>query len=90
MILSALNPVLALLATSLIGAAVLAFIRDYRWSARLNILFSGVVLAFAVTLFHPPADRQFSADRRSQCRLHRAQRACRLHHQYFQRELYRP
>ena len=64
MIFSVFNPVLALLATSLIGAAVLALIPDYRLSARLNILFSGLVLAFAVTLFHarPPADNFLLTD----------------------------
>ncbi|QAY95126.1 hydrogenase 4 subunit F [Methylovirgula ligni] len=64
MIFSALNPVLALLATSLIGAAVLALIPDYRLSARLNILFSGAVLAFAVTLFYyrPPTNNFLLTD----------------------------
>ncbi len=64
MIFSAFNPVLALLATSLIGATVLAFISDYRLSARLNIVFSGVILAFAVTLFHarPPTDNFLLTD----------------------------
>lgn len=33
----AFNPLIALLLTSLVAAAALAFVRDYRWSARLNI-----------------------------------------------------
>src|SRR5574337_700193 len=54
----AFNPIIALLVTSLVAAAVLAFVSDYRWSARLNILASFVVLLFALLLFRsrPPAD----------------------------------
>ena len=46
-----LNPIVALLLTSLVGATVLAFVWDYRWSARLNVFASGVVLLFALLLF---------------------------------------
>ena len=60
----AFNPIIALLATSLVGAAVLALVRDYRWSARLNILASLIVLLFALLLFveRPPADDILLAD----------------------------
>ncbi len=51
-----LNPIGALLLTSLLAAAVLALIRSYRWSAGLNILASGTVLVFAASLvWHRPA-----------------------------------
>jgi hydrogenase-4 component F len=60
----AFNPIIALLLTSLIAAAALAFVRDYRWSARLNILASFVVLLFALLLFRsrPPVDDLLLAD----------------------------
>ena len=47
-----------------IAAAALAFVRDYRWSARLNILASFVVLLFALLLFRsrPPVDDLLLAD----------------------------
>jgi len=58
------NPIIALLLTSLVAAAALAFVRDYRWSARLNILASFVVLLFALLLFHsrPPVNDLLLAD----------------------------
>ena len=58
------SPIAALLATSLVAAALLAFVRDYRWSARLNILASAIVLGFAVQLFQsrPPANAYLLAD----------------------------
>jgi hydrogenase-4 component F len=58
------NPIAALLATSLVAAAVLAFVRDYRWSARLNIAASFIVLVFALLLFRdrPPVDDLLLAD----------------------------
>ena len=54
--LPAFNPVIALLLVSLTASAVLAFVRDYRWSARINILASLIVLLFALLLFRsrPP------------------------------------
>jgi hydrogenase-4 component F len=60
----AFDPITALLLTSLIAAAALAFVRDYRWSARLNILASFVVLLFALLLFHsrPPVNDLLLAD----------------------------
>ncbi|WP_158927657.1 hydrogenase 4 subunit F [Acidisphaera sp. S103] len=60
----AFSPIIALLLTSLIAAAALAFVRDYRWSARLNIFASLVALLFALLLFHsrPPADDLLLAD----------------------------
>ena len=60
----AFNPIIALLLTSLVAAAALAFVRDYRWSARLNILASFVVLLFALLLFRsrPPVDDLLLAD----------------------------
>lgn len=51
MIAPAINPVTILLATSPLAAAVLAGVRDYRLSARLNILASFVVLVCALLLF---------------------------------------
>ena len=59
-----LNPIGALLLTSLLGAAVLAGVRDYRWSARLNVAASFVVLLFALLLFRdrPPASNFLLAD----------------------------
>ena len=56
MSLPAFNPVIALLLVSLTASAALAFVRDYRWSARLNILASLVVLLLALLLFtdRPP------------------------------------
>jgi hydrogenase-4 component F len=58
------SPIAVLLATSLIAAAALAFVRDYRWSARLNILASLVVLVFALMLFRarPAADELVLVD----------------------------
>ena len=46
------------------AAAALAFVRDYRWSARLNILASFVVLLFALLLFRsrPPVNDLLLAD----------------------------
>jgi hydrogenase-4 component F len=60
----AFNPIIALLLTALVAAAALAFVRDYRWSARLNILASFVVLVFALLLFRtrPPVDDLLLAD----------------------------
>jgi hydrogenase-4 component F len=60
----AFNPIIALLLTPLVAAAALAFVRDYRWSARLNILASFVVLLFALLLFQsrPPVDDLLLAD----------------------------
>lgn len=60
----AFNPIIALLLTALVAAAALAFVRDYRWSARLNILASFVVLLFALLLFRtrPPVDDLLLAD----------------------------
>ncbi|WP_114913098.1 hydrogenase 4 subunit F [Acidibrevibacterium fodinaquatile] len=60
----AFNPIIALLLTSLVAAAALAFVGDYRWSARLNILASFVVLLFAMLLFgsRPPVDDLLLAD----------------------------
>ena len=64
MIAGLFNPIGALLATSLFGAGVLALISDYRWSARLNVVFSGLGLFCALMLFHsrPPADDYLLAD----------------------------
>jgi hydrogenase-4 component F len=58
------DPIIALLLTSLVAAAVLALVRDYRWSARLNILGSLVALAFALLLFRsrPRTDELLLAD----------------------------
>jgi hydrogenase-4 component F len=60
----AFNPIFALLLTSLVGAAVLAFTRDYRWSARLNILASFITLLFALLLlrYRPPLNDVVLAD----------------------------
>ena len=51
-------PIVALLLVSLIAAAALAFVQNYRWSARLNILASFVVLLIALFLLRsrPPAN----------------------------------
>ena len=59
-----LNPITALLLTSLVAAAALAFVRDYRWSARLNMVASGIVLVFALLLFRsrPPVNDFLLAD----------------------------
>ena len=61
---SAFNPIAALLLTSLVGAATLAFVRDYRWSARLNVVASLIVLLSALALFfqRPPVNAFFIAD----------------------------
>jgi hydrogenase-4 component F len=58
------NPITALLLTSLVAAAALAFVRDYRWSARLNMVASGIVLVFALLLFRsrPPVNNFLLAD----------------------------
>jgi hydrogenase-4 component F len=60
----AFDAIPALLLTSLIGAAALALVRDYRWSARLNILASFVTLLFALLLFRsrPPVNDLLLAD----------------------------
>ena len=59
-----LNPIGAILLTSLVAAAALALVRDYRWSARINILASLLVLIFAALLVwrRPPADALLLAD----------------------------
>jgi hydrogenase-4 component F len=64
MSMTAFNPIVALLATSLVAAVALAFLRDYRQSARLNILASFVLLLFALLLFRsrPPVDDLLLAD----------------------------
>jgi hydrogenase-4 component F len=64
MSMTAFNPIVALLATSLVAAVALAFLRDYRRSARLNILASFVLLLFALLLFRsrPPVDDLLLAD----------------------------
>ena len=46
-----MNPIMAVLATPLLAASVLAAIGDYRRSARLNVLASGISLLFASLLF---------------------------------------
>ncbi|MHB8884434.1 MAG: hydrogenase 4 subunit F [Methylovirgula sp.] len=58
------NPIMALLLTSLVAAAALAFVHDYRWSARLNMVASGIVLVFALLLFRsrPPVNDFLLAD----------------------------
>ena len=58
------NPLEALLLTSLVGAVVLAAVSNYRWSARLNVLFSGITLAIALQLFRgrPEANDYLLAD----------------------------
>ena len=58
------NPITALLVTSLMAAAALAVVRDYRWSARLNMVASGIVLLFALLLFRnrPPINDVLLAD----------------------------
>lgn len=58
------NPITALLATSLVAAAILAVIRDYRLSARLNIVASGIALLLAILLLRsrPPVDELLLAD----------------------------
>jgi hydrogenase-4 component F len=64
MSISAFDPIIALLLTSLVAAAAIAFVRDYRWSARLNVLASFVVLLFALLLFRsrPPGNDVLLAD----------------------------
>ena len=64
MTMPAFDPITALLLTSLIGAAALALVRNYRWSARLNIVASFVTLLFALLLFRsrPPANDLLLAD----------------------------
>ncbi|MBW4022051.1 MAG: hydrogenase 4 subunit F [Proteobacteria bacterium] len=59
-----LNPIGALLLTSLLGAAVLALMPNYRWSARVNVAASGLACLWALALFHarPPATTLFIAD----------------------------
>ena len=84
------NPIIALLLTSLVAAAALALVRDYRWSARLNMAASFVVLLFALLLFREPAAGQRpSARRRPQRGVHRPECPGRLHDQRLQRELHR-
>jgi hydrogenase-4 component F len=62
--LPAFDPLFALLITSLLAAAVLALMPDYRWSARFNILASFLVLVFALLLFRnrPPLNDILLAD----------------------------
>ncbi len=64
MTLPAFDPLFALLITSLLAAAVLALMPDYRWSARFNILASFLVLVFALLLFRnrPPLNDILLAD----------------------------
>jgi hydrogenase-4 component F len=64
MTMPAFDPITALLLTSLIGATALAFVWNYRWSARLNILASFVTLLFALLLFRsrPPVNDLLLAD----------------------------
>jgi hydrogenase-4 component F len=59
-----LDPIIAVLLTSLVGATVLAAVRDYRWSARLNVLFCLIALLFALLLFlgRPPVNDYLFAD----------------------------
>jgi hydrogenase-4 component F len=59
-----LNPIVGLLLTPLVGAAVLACIANYRWSARLNVLAGGIALIFALLLFRarPPTNDFLLAD----------------------------
>jgi hydrogenase-4 component F len=59
-----IDPIPLLLATPLVCAAVLALVRDYRWSARLNVLGSGLALLFALLLLRarPPATDYLLAD----------------------------
>jgi len=59
-----MNPLEALLLTSLVGAVVLAAVSNYRWSARLNVLFSAITLAIALQLFRgrPEANDYLLAD----------------------------
>jgi hydrogenase-4 component F len=59
-----LNPVSALLLTPLVAAAVLALVRDYRLSARVNVAASAIALLIAVLLLHghPPVTRFFIID----------------------------
>jgi len=53
-----LDPIIAVLLTSLVGATVLAAVRDYRWSARLNVLFCLSALLFALRDVHLKAGRE--------------------------------
>ena len=64
MSLSLPNPIVAMLLTSLLGAIVLALVSEYRWSARLNVVFSGLGLVWAMLLFRsrPPVDNYLLAD----------------------------
>ena len=58
------NPIVAMLLTSLLGAIVLALVSEYRWSARLNVVFSGLGLVWAMLLFRsrPPVDNYLLTD----------------------------
>jgi hydrogenase-4 component F len=58
------NPIGALLLTSLLGAAILAVVPNYRWSARINIVASGIAFVCALALFHarPPPTMLLIAD----------------------------
>jgi hypothetical protein len=69
-----LNPIGGLLLTSLLAAAILAVVPNYRWSAPVS----------------SPAAADDAADRgRSQHGFHRAQHARRPDHEHLQRKLYR-
>jgi hydrogenase-4 component F len=59
-----LNPIMLVLATPAIAAAVLALLPNYRVSARLNVLASLLTLMAAVALFfgHPEPDNYFLVD----------------------------
>jgi hydrogenase-4 component F len=59
-----LNPVSALLLTPLVAAALLALVRDYRLSARVNMAASAIALLIGVLLLrdHPPVTRFFIID----------------------------
>jgi hydrogenase-4 component F len=59
-----LDPIIAVLLTAIVGATVLAAVRDYRWSARLNVLFCLLALLFALLLFlgRPPVNDYLFAD----------------------------
>jgi len=55
-----LNPIGGLLLTSLVAAALLAVLPNYRWAARLNIAASAIAFLFALLLFHArPATTNF-------------------------------
>jgi hydrogenase-4 component F len=55
-----LNPIGALLLASLLSAGILTLVSDYRWSARLNVIASGIALGWALLLFRSrPATSNF-------------------------------